>query len=390
MKSKQSVLIIGAGIVGQSIALAEASKRNKVTVIDRSSKTSGSSIRNFGLCWPIGQAAGFYLDIALGSKAIWESIAKYTGMYLEKKGSLHIAQNEIELGILEDFQKKYSDKGYQIKLLTTKEAKKISPGLKEDKVLGAMYSKTELVMDPRESMQLLPIYLKEKFKVKFLWETTALHIEDHSVYTSKGETIKADKIYICNGSDFETLFPEIFLQAGITKCKIQMMRSKKQPGNWRIGPTISTGLTFVENSAFSNCKGVPDLRKFLKKEMPDYLKKGIQVMVSQMPDGAINIGSSHEYGWSPDPFDKKEIYEMILKYLDNVFEAPVMDIAETWHSVYSKSTRGENVLVHPVNEYVTIVNAMGSSGITLAPGLAEKITSGNFKLSNLGFVSGKR
>ncbi|MEX2588971.1 MAG: TIGR03364 family FAD-dependent oxidoreductase, partial [Chitinophagales bacterium] len=387
MKKHADTLIIGAGVVGQSIALSEALKGKKVKILDRSQKSAGASVRNFGMCWPIGQSAGFFFDIALRSKSIWEDIARHTGMYLDKKGALYIARNKAELDVLEEFVKNSAGKGYKVKMLTPDAAMKISPGLKKDGLLAAMHSKTEIILDPREALELLPVYLKERYSVDFRWETCALHIEGQNVYTSRGETLKADKIYLCNGPDFETLYPDIFMQAGITKCKLQMMRTKKQPGNWRIGPALASGLTFTNYPAFSECKSINALRKSIEKEYPEYLRWGIQVMASQMADGAITIGKSQEHGWMPEPFDKKHINELILDHLSGFFEAPVMDIAETWHAVYAKSTRGENVLVHPVNDHVTIVNALGGAGMTLAPGLAEKITSGNFRLSNFAFVS---
>lgn len=390
MKRNTDTIIIGAGFTGQMLALAEAKKGKKVKVLDRSQKSNGASVRNLGFCLPIGQSPGLFLDMAMRSKSILEDIALSTGMYIDKKGILFLAREEDEVKVLEEFVAQSDAKSLKLKMMNSETASKISPGLKKKKIIGALHSKAALVVDPRELMHLLPLFLNERYDIDFHWENCALHIEKGSVYTSKGETLKAKKIYLCNGADFETLYPEIFLQAGITKCKLQMMRTQKQPGNWRIGPAIASANTLFDYPSFSNCKSINKLRNRIKKEKPELLRWGIQLLATQMADGSINIGESKEYGWLADPFDKQHIYQLIQEEFNELFEVPNMEISETWHSVYTKSTRGENVLVHPINDQVTIVSALGGESLTLAPGLAEKITAGNFKLSNFAFVSGKR
>ena len=78
-KQSRSAIVIGAGIVGLATARALALQGFSVRVFERSEKAVGASIRNFGMIWPIGQAAGKMYDRATRSRNIWKEIAPRAG-----------------------------------------------------------------------------------------------------------------------------------------------------------------------------------------------------------------------------------------------------------------------------------------------------------------------
>lgn len=61
---KKKAIVVGAGIVGLSVARALADKGYTVTVVDKSEKAIGASVRNFGMVWPIGQPSGEFYQLA--------------------------------------------------------------------------------------------------------------------------------------------------------------------------------------------------------------------------------------------------------------------------------------------------------------------------------------
>jgi glycine/D-amino acid oxidase-like deaminating enzyme len=106
---KYDVIIVGAGIVGLSLARASAIKGLKVAVFEKNEFAVGASIRNFGLIWPIGQPKGKLLNRAIRSTEIWAEIAKESNLPIYNNGSLHLATNEIEKRAFEEF--------YEIKIM---------------------------------------------------------------------------------------------------------------------------------------------------------------------------------------------------------------------------------------------------------------------------------
>ena len=99
----KSAIVIGAGILGLAITRSLAMRGYKVTVFERSEKCVGASIRNFGMIWPVGQPNGLLYERALRSKSIWKEVGKEAGLWYEEKGSLHLAYNDAEVAVINEF-----------------------------------------------------------------------------------------------------------------------------------------------------------------------------------------------------------------------------------------------------------------------------------------------
>ena len=184
--------------------------------------------------------------------------------------------------------------------------------------------------------------------------------------------LPADKVLICSGDDFETLYPEVFLGSGVTRCKLQMMRTVRQPEGFHLGPALAAGLTLRFYQSFKVCSTLPALAARIGDEMPEYEKYGIHVMASQTADGAVTIGDSHEYGLDVDIFNKEEIDRLILSYLKEFAQFPSLEIAERWFGVYARSWNGPFFFARPEPE-VSIITASSGKGMTVSFGLAEML-----------------
>ncbi|MBF2048781.1 MAG: TIGR03364 family FAD-dependent oxidoreductase [Elainella sp. C42_A2020_010] len=368
MTNHTEVAIIGAGIVGLAHALAAARRGLRVTVFERNPQAVGASIRNFGMIWPIGQPTGMLYQQALQSRQIWTELAPQAGFALEECGSLHLAYHRDELAVLEEFVATLPA-DHQAKLLSASEVAAKSPAAITDSLLAALWSPTECTVDPREAIGKLPVYLTTQFKVDFQFGKVVNQIT-YPQLIAGGESWTADRIFVCSGADFETLYPAIYATSGLTKVKLQMMRTVPQPNNWRIGPSLCGGLTLTHYSAFAHCQSLAALKTRIETETPHFPKWGIHVMMSQNASGELVLGDSHEYGLNPDPFDRTEINQYVLDYLKQFAQAPTFEIAETWHGVYAKLPGKTEFIAQP-EPGVTIVNALSGAGMTLSFGLAE-------------------
>lgn len=371
MQKQFDVAIVGAGIVGLAVALASARKGKKVAVFERNSRAIGASIRNFGLIWPIGQAPGPALDRALRSRVIWLEVAKQAGIWVTQNGSLHLAHQADEMAVLEEFMAQNHEQGYECQLLTADETVQKSKGVKPNGLLGGLWSATELTVDPREAIGKLPAFLEEQYGIQFYFDTVVNAIEKNRLKANQ-QSYQAEKIFVCSGSNFETLYPEVFAETEITKCKLQMMRTAAQPDDWKLGPTLCGGLTLRHYAAFQDCPSLQAMSDRFDAENPAFAQWHIHVMMAQNGLGELVIGDSHEYGKTLPPFDREEINRHIMDYLHTFAQAPELQIAERWHGIYAKLPGKTEFIAHP-SDQVTIINALSGAGMTLSFGLAEEL-----------------
>ena len=371
-----TAIVIGAGIAGLATARALALRGFSVKVFERSEKAVGASVRNFGMIWPIGQTAGKMYDRAIRSRHIWKEIASAGSFHFEQAGSLHLAYRPEEWQVLQELYGIFHREGRDLDLLNSNAAMERSDAVAPAGLLGGLYSREEAIVDPREAIAALPGWLSEKLKVEFCWGKCVSYISDQVVYVGNEEEYEADLIFICNGADFETLYPEHFSRYPITRCKLQMMRLVPQPGDWRIGPALCGGLSLIHYNSFRVAPSLPDLKRRYADEMSEYLEWGIHVMVSQNERGELTVGDSHEYGLTHDPFDKDFINKMILGYLRSFARLKDWSVSQTWNGIYTKLTDGEADLFFSPEPYVYVINGLGGAGMTLSFGLAEELVAG--------------
>lgn len=365
-------LVVGAGIVGLSHALACARRGLKVVVFDRHTRAMGASVRNFGMVWPIGQPLGQRYERALASRRIWLELAQAAGFHAEETGSLHLAYRADEMAVLEEFVGT-RQQSHPVEVLTPEQVIAKSSAVVSEGLLGALWSGTEVIIDPREAIAKLPDYLSKTYGVEFRFGTTLTGISDGVAFAGQEKWI-FEHGFICGGADLETLYPQHYAESGITKVKLQMLRTVPQPNAWRLGPALCGGLTLTHYAAFADCPSLAALKDRIALETPHFPQWGIHVMVSQNGLGELIIGDSHEYGMSPDPFDRADLNRYILDYLKGFARPPSLEIAATWHGIYAKLPGATEWVIQPEPQ-VTIINALGGAGMTLALGTAEEIVA---------------
>lgn len=364
------LLVVGAGILGLAHALEGARRGLKVVVCERDAQAQGASVRNFGMVLPIGQAPGRVHRRALRSREIWLETAPAAGIWHAETGSLHLAYRGDELQVLEEFAAAAPGLGYDVALLTAAEVSARSAAVRPEGLLGGLWSPTEVCVDPREAIAKLPAYLHEKHGVEFYFSTPVHRIDLPHAHTARGD-FKARRALVCSGADFASLYPDTYAASGLTRCKLQMMRTEPQPDAWSLGPILAGGLTLRHYASFADCPSLAALKQRVADETPAYDRWGIHVMASQNGLGEIVIGDSHEYDSDISPFDRPEIDRLILDYLGGFLKAPALRIAQRWHGIYAKNPTAAEYSAEVVPG-VRIVNGVGGGGMSTAFGLAQE------------------
>ena len=365
--------VVGAGILGLAHAYQLARRGRRVIVFERNPRARGASVRNFGMLWPIGQPFGPLRELATRSLEIWLDVLASAGLWHERTGSLHLAYRDDEAQVLREFAQECAGKGVLVDLLTPSQVGERTATVRLDRLQLAMESSQETCVDPREVVAGLPQWLASQFGVDFHFDRTITAVAMPAVIAGNGRW-SADRLWICSGDELNLLFPDEFEKCGLVRCKLQMMRSKLLGADWRLGPMLAAGLTLRHYASFQNCPSLPTLRRRVALETPWLDRLGIHVLVSQNRHGELTIGDSHEYGDLIEPFDKMEIDERVLDYLNTFLDAPGLRIASRWHGTYVKHKSEPYVVIHPAPA-VTAITGVGGAGMTLSFGLAEQVVA---------------
>lgn len=371
MGQHKTAIVVGAGIVGLATARALALKGCSVTVIEKSTQAVGASVRNFGMLWPVGQPDGLLYNRAIRSKNIWKEIADAAGIWYDEVGSLHVAYHADEWLVLQELAEAFSQSGRPVSLLSPGAILQQYKGVQPKGLLGGLYSSTETIVDPRDAIAQIPAFLESKLGVQFIWGSAVSRVQTGKVWIGNKE-MQADVLCICSGADFETLYPELFQQQAITKSKLQMMRFAAATPQYKMGVSLCGGLSLIHYNSFKVAPSLSLLKDRYQSEMPDYIKWGIHVMLSQNNQFEITVGDSHEYGLSFDPFDKAHINELILSYLDQFAITDGWKLLQSWHGIYPKMTDGTSDLFLSPEKDVYVLNGIGGAGMTLSFGFAEE------------------
>lgn len=337
------VVIIGAGIIGQAHALTALEAGWSVTVLEKDGRPLGASVRNFGTLWPIGCTFGPEREQALFGVRRWKELATQAGFWLRPKGSLSLAYREEAWAVLQEFTAKGPSQE-EFALLEPAEIVRRFPVANPNGLRGGLYSPTETVVHPPSAIAALA-RLVEKNGGVMHFGAPVVEVMENAVVTSDGRRFEFDQLVIAAGDEMRMFFPAELAAAGLTRCRLQMMRTVPQPAEFDLGAILVSDLTLCHYPAFRDCSSTARLRARLESELPQHRQWGVHVIAAQHPDGSLVLGDSHEYAADFDPDNRADVDELILDALQKFVCVPDLRIAARWHGIYLKSTIGQTQVV---------------------------------------------
>lgn len=362
------VAIVGAGIVGLAHALAAVRAGLRVVVVDRDAQANGASIRNFGFVTVTGQEQGSVWRRARRSHDVWLEVAPRAGIAIEQRGLLLVAQRPEAAAVAQAFLE--TDMAEGCAWLGREEAQERLGAIRPTRLEGALASTADLRVESKLAIPRLAGWLAERHGVVFR-RGEAVHAVDTGRIVTTAGIVRADAIVVCPGDDLYTLFPEAIAAAGVTRCKLQMMRLAA-PG-FRLPAAIMSDLGLVRYLGYSVLPPAAALRARLEAEQPGQLANGVHLIVTQSADGTLIVGDSHHYAPTPDPFTTSEIDALILDEFCAVF-GMVPPVIERWSGTYAHAA-GHSIALTPMPG-VRLVVVTSGTGASTSFALAEEVMAG--------------
>ena len=327
----QTILIVGAGILGLSHAFAAAKRGLKVQVFERSATPLGASVRNFGMALVTGQPPGEMLDLARASREIWAGWAQHAGFDLKQNGSYLFARTEAEEHLLEAFcQGRARDFGYRAELLRGADLDRLYGG-QFSHHRAALHGLDDQQLYSREAIPALIGYLQRELGVEFHFSTLVSEVEPGCVHTTAG-SFKGAQVIVCSGHDYQTLLAEPLASLDPHICRLQMLRVRPKI-DLQLHHALMTGLSCVHYGAFADLPEAAAVQAEILRDSPHLDRHGIHLLVSPTPYGDLIIGDSHDYGRDPSPFNGEQVDNWMLQLCEQTLGCEVQ-VVERWQGVY--------------------------------------------------------
>ena len=368
MSPSNSVLIVGAGILGLSHAYAAAKRGLKVHVFERTHTPLGASVRNFGQALVTGQPPGVMLDLARASRGIWGEWAQQAGFDLKRNGAYLFARTEAEEHLLEAFcQGRAREHCYRAELLRGAELDALYGG-QFNHHRAALHGLDDQQVYSREAIPALVQYLQRDFGVEFHFSTLVRDVEPGQVHTTAG-SFKGAQVIVCSGHDYQTLLAEPLATLNPQVCRLQMLRVRPTI-DLQLQHALLTGLSCVHYGAFADLPEAAAVQAEILRDSPYLDEHGIHLLISPTPYGELIVGDSHHYGSDPSPFNAEQIDNWMLQLCEDTLGCEVQ-VMERWQGVYG--ARGAKPFTWlPVALGLSAALMQTGVGMSVGPAMAER------------------
>ncbi|RXG29989.1 TIGR03364 family FAD-dependent oxidoreductase [Leeuwenhoekiella marinoflava] len=377
MKTKYDLLVVGGGVLGTFHAYHALNKGLRVAILEQSAMPQGATTRNFGQVVPSGMNTKWQ-NYGRESLRIYKEIQELFDITIRQNGSVYLASNAEELQLLEELAAINKQNNYTSTMLTKEECLAKHPGLRADYVQAGLFFPDEVTVEPRTMIHRLQQFLVAQKKLDLFTNTKAIQIDQNNdevvITTADRSTFKANQTLICNGSDFKTLYPQLFADSDLQLSKLQMLQTKPQQ-NYKLPGSILTGLSIRRYEAFYEC---PSFKTIKAKENPDSLEKkwGVHILFKQAADGSVILGDSHEYADADRIEDlgyglNMDIDNFMIAEAKKIIDLPTYEIQDRWYGIYSQC-KTQDIFLETIVERIHIATGIGGKGMTGSAGFSKE------------------
>ncbi|ELU5587731.1 NAD(P)/FAD-dependent oxidoreductase [Clostridium perfringens] len=349
----RDIIVIGAGVVGCSIA-RELSKYNlDVLVVEKNSDVSeGISKGNSGIVH-----AGYNEKIGtlkaklnIEGNKIFDDLSRDLQFPFKRNGAFILAFSDEDMNILESLKENGEKLGVEgLEILTREEALNIEPNLNKE-IVGVLNVKTSGIVSPYEMTIALAENAAEN-GVEFKLNSKVTNIEKTSEgykLTLNNKELVSGKIII-NASGLEGAFLNNLVS--MSKREINSVK-----GEYCLFDKVAGAM--INKTLF---------------QVPNKLSKG--VLVTPTAEGNLLVGPNAVEGKTLET-SREGIDEILDKSKKSLEELPVARILNTFSGIRPKTKEGD-FIIEEVVDAKNFINVIGidSPGLTAAPAIGVYVVN---------------
>lgn len=349
----RDIIVIGAGVVGCSIA-RELSKYNlDVLVVEKNSDVSGgiskgnSGIVHAGYNEKIGTLKA---KLNIEGNKIFDDLSRDLQFPFKRNGAFILAFSDEEMKTLESLKENGEKLGVEgLEILTREEALNIEPNLNKE-IVGVLNVKTSGIVSPYEMTIALAENAAEN-GVEFKLNSKVTNIEKISEgykVTLNNKELVSGKLII-NASGLEGAFLNNLVS--MSKREINPVK-----GEYCLFDKVAGAM--INKTLF---------------QVPNKLSKG--VLVTPTAEGNLLVGPNAVEGKTLET-SREGIDEILDKSKKSLEELPVARILNTFSGIRPK-TKGGDFIIEEVEDAKNFINVIGidSPGLTAAPAIGVYVVN---------------
>ncbi len=367
------MVIVGGGVLGTMHAL-EACRRGWEGVhLEADAGPRRASVRNFGLVWVSGRAAGPELDLAARARVLWERIASHSpAIGFRPDGSVTVARHEGELALMAEAAARPEAEVRGLELLDPAEVRAVNPAVRGP-LLGGLRCTRDAVVEPGLVLGALRVTLEATGRYTWLTRRQVVDVRTGPGGTAVavdqlGDRHAATVVLLCIGDRLTGLGGRVgttLAAAPLRKCRLQMLQT---------APTsvqLTTALADGDSLRYYPAYDLPG-RSALPAPPAATDEWGMQLLVVQRAAGGLTIGDTHPY---EEPFDfavAQHPYGHLGARAEAARGGPLPPGVRRWAGVYTAVTDERIYYRTAVDTGVVAVTGAAGRGMTLAPAIAEE------------------
>ena len=367
------VVIVGGGVLGTMHALQARGRGIDVVHLEREAGPRGASVRNFGLIWVSGRAPGPELALAQRARTLWAELATVVPEAgFRPHGSLTLASDDAELGLLKEAAELPDAAERGFKLLDQAAAAEINPALRGE-FTGALLCRRDAIVEPRLVPGAFRDYLTASQPAsgagyEWLPGREAIEIAPHAVRDHTGSWHRGDLVVLCTGAAHTGIAgPHLagYERPPVRRVRLQMLQTEP------FGGELTTAVADGDSLRYYPAFDLPG-RTRLAPQLPAAAATAAQLLLVQRLDGSLTIGDTHSYA-EPFDFDVDEApYDHLRARAEQLLGTALPRTKRRWAGVYSQVTGPELYHRSPVAPGVMLVTGPGGRGMTCSPAIAEE------------------
>jgi glycine oxidase len=228
--TRPDIAIVGAGVVGLSVAFRAQQRGLRVVVLERDRAGGGATHHAAGMLAPVSEAEVGHADLldeGLAAAAAWPDFAEELGVELHTAGTLIVARDRDEAEALDREQAFRERLGLRVERLLPSAARGLEPAL-APAIRLALHVPDDRAVDPRDLLtRLHAAVLAAGAQVREGAAVAAIG-EDGEVRLASGEVVHADTVVLAAGAWSAPLLADVPVRP--VKGQVLRLRDPGGPG----------------------------------------------------------------------------------------------------------------------------------------------------------------